>query len=162
MAISPEQTRKRSSKKASENIVTPSPPPRKKSPGMYEVFTSSSIKLLVLLLIMTFNVVVLKNCFILAAPPQGFSGNLKIDGIFYGIFISVMMVIILFHEENWDDLFCPGAVTLYLNLLILILYTRWFVWLIGAWWSKWLLSGLLIFLPVLGLFIMVKMIKNAK
>jgi hypothetical protein len=162
MAISPQQTRKRATKPTAE--PAPANPIRSagkgKAPGMHEVFTSTAMKLMVLMLIMLFNVVVLKNSFLLAAPTQGFSGNLQIDAVLYGIALSVMMVIILFHEENWDNIWCPGAIALYLNTLILILYTRWFEFFLGVWMTKWLLSGLLIFLPVMGLFIMVVMLKK--
>jgi hypothetical protein len=101
----------------------------------------------------------LKNSFVLAAPARGFSGSLQTDGILYGIAISILMVIILFHEEHWENVFCPGAITLYINALILMLYTKWFDGLIGNWWSVWVMSGLLILMPVLGLFIMVTMLK---
>ena len=125
-----------------------------------EVFTSNTMKGLVLLLIVAFNVVVLKNSFLLAAPKSGFSGDIQLDALLYGICISVLMVIVLFHEERWEDALCPGAITLYLDALILILYTNWFGWLLGGWWTIWLMSGLMIMLPVVGLFIMVVMLKK--
>lgn len=130
------------------------------NPGLSDVFTSSAMKGLVLLLILAFNVVVLKNSFLLAAPSSGFSGDVNIDATLYGIAISVLMMIVLFHEEDWDNIFCPGAITLYLDAAILILYTKWFEWLIGGWWSMWLMSGLMIIMPVMGLFIMVIMLKK--
>jgi hypothetical protein len=130
------------------------------SAGFADVFTSSAMKGLVLMLIVAFNVVVLKNSFLLAAPSNGFSGDAQLDALLYGLAISVLMVIVLFHEERWESAFCPGAITLYLDALILILYTRWFEWLIGGWWTLWLMSGLMISLPVMGLFIMVVMLKH--
>jgi hypothetical protein len=128
--------------------------------GLSDVFTSSAIKGLVLLLIVAFNVVVLKNCFLLAVPASTFSGDIQIDATLYGLAISVLMVIVLFHEEQWDNAFCPGAITLYLDALILVLYTKWFEWVIGGWWSLWFMSGLMILMPVVGLFIMVIMLKK--
>lgn len=128
--------------------------------GLSDVFTSSAIKGLVLLLIVAFNVVVLKNCFLLAVPESTFSGDIQIDATLYGLAISVLMVIVLFHEEQWDNAFCPGAITLYLDALILVLYTKWFEWVIGSWWSLWFMSGLMILMPVVGLFIMVIMLKK--
>ncbi len=125
-----------------------------------DVFTSSAMKGLVLLLIVAFNVVVLKNSFLLAVPQSSFSGDAKIDALLYGLAISVLMVIVLFHEEQWHNAFCPGAITLYLDTLILILYTKWFDWLIGGWLSLWLMSGLMILMPVMGMFIMVIMLKR--
>jgi|GEM_PF-7104245 len=128
--------------------------------GFTEIFTSNTIKGLVLMLIVAFNVVVLKNSFLLAAPKSGFSGDIQLDALLYGICISALMVIVLFHEERWEDALCPGAMTLYLDALILVLYTNWFGWLLGAWWTLWLMSGLMIMLPVVGLFIMVIMLKK--
>lgn len=125
-----------------------------------EVFTSGGIKAFVLFLILAFNVVVLKNCFLLTVPESNFSGYAEIDGLLYGLAISVLMVIVLFHEEQWQQLFCPGAITLYIDTLILVLYTKWFEWIIGGWWSLWLMSGLMIVMPVMGLFIMVVMLKK--
>ena len=106
------QTKKRTRKKA-----TPAP--------IEEVFTSNGIKGLVLLLIIAFNVVILKNSFALVIQRESFSGNPELDGFLYGFAISVLMVIILFHEKNWQNALCPGAITLYINAMILILYTRW-------------------------------------
>lgn len=140
-----------------------SPAAKKKSQGsagLTEVFTSSAIKGLVLLLIVAFNVVVLKNSFLLAVPTSSFSGDAQVDGILYGLAISVLMVIILFHEEQWHNALCPGAITLYLDTLILVLYTKWFDWLIGGSMSLWLMSGIMIIMPVMGLFIMVIMLKK--
>jgi hypothetical protein len=97
---------------------------------------------------------------LLAAPKSGFSGDIQLDALLYGICISVLMVIVLFHEERWDDALCPGAITLYLDALILILYTNWFGWFLGGWWTLWFMSGLMIMLPVVGLFIMVVMLKK--
>jgi hypothetical protein len=128
--------------------------------GFAEVFTSSAIKGLVLILIVAFNVVVLKNSFLQAIPESKFSGDAQVDATLYGLAISVLMVIILFHEEQWHNAFCPGAITLYLDAVILVLYTKWFDWIIGGWWSLWLMSGLMILTPVMGLFIMVIMLKR--
>ena len=128
--------------------------------GFTEVFTSSTMKGAVLLLIVAFNVVVLKNSFLLTAPKAGFTGDIHLDALLYGIGISILMVIVLFHEERWEDAMCPGAIALYVNALILILYTNWFGWLLGSWWRLWLMSGLMILLPVVGLFIMVVMLKK--
>lgn len=150
-------TQKRTRKK------TPSAPITTKnqgSAGFTDVFTSSAMKGLVLLLIVAFNVVVLKNSFLLAVPTSSFSGDIQVDGILYGLAISVLMVIVLFHEEQWHNAFCPGAITLYLDTIILVLYTKWFDWLIGGWMSLWLMSGLMILMPVMGLFIMVIMLKK--
>ena len=146
-------TQKRTRKKPTENKAA-------NAAGVSDVFTSSGIKGLVLMLIVAFNVVVLKNSFLLSVPESGFSGDVQLDALLYGIAISVLMVIVLFHEEEWNNLFCPGAVTLYLDTFILILYTKWFEWLIGTWWSLWLMSGLMIMMPVMGLFIMVVMLKK--
>ncbi|WP_232296836.1 hypothetical protein [Microscilla marina] len=139
--------------------------PKKKTPpvttiDMADVFTSGATKSIVLLLIISFNVVVLRNSFLLSAPPMGFSGDIKIDALLYGLAISVLMVIILFHEDQWKNAFCPGAITLYADTLILILYMKWFEFILGKWLSMWLLSGLLIAMPVMGLFIMVIMLKK--
>ncbi|TAG91801.1 MAG: hypothetical protein EAZ20_03035 [Bacteroidetes bacterium] len=124
-----------------------------------EVFTSSALKGLVLLLIVAFNVIVLKNSFLLAVPAGAFSGDAQLDALLYGMAISVLMVIVLFHEEKWQNPFCAGAVTLYLDALILVLYMRWFEFLIGGWGTIWLMSGIMTLLPVVGLFIMVLMLK---
>lgn len=128
--------------------------------GFTEVFTSNTMKGIVLMLIVAFNVVVLKNSFLLTAPKSGFSGDIQLDALLYGICISTLMVIVLFHEEKWEDALCPGAITLYLDALILVLYTNWFGWLLGSWWTLWVMSGLMILLPVVGLFIMVVMLKK--
>lgn len=128
--------------------------------GFTEVFTSNTMKGVVLMLIVAFNVVVLKNSFLLTAPKSGFSGDIQLDALLYGIGISTLMVIVLFHEERWEDAFCPGAITLYLDALILVLYTNWFGWLLGSWWTLWVMSGLMVLLPVVGLFIMVIMLKK--
>lgn len=129
--------------------------------GSLEVlFTSHSIKGIVLFLIIAFNILVLKNSFLLALPESRFTGDAQIDAIFYGIAIAILMVIILFHEKNWNNMFCPGAITLYLNTTVLILYLRWFDWALGHWWTLWALSGTLILLPVMGLFIVVIMLKS--
>jgi hypothetical protein len=93
-------------------------------------------------------------------PAAAFSGDIQLDALLYGMAMSVLMVIILFHEENWHNPFCAGAVTLYLDALILILYMRWFEALIGAWGSIWLMSGIMTLIPVIGLFIMVLMLKS--
>ncbi|OJJ17768.1 hypothetical protein BKI52_28310 [marine bacterium AO1-C] len=127
---------------------------------MADVFTSGATKSIVLLLIISFNVVVLRNSFLISAPPMGFSGDIKIDALLYGLAISVLMVIILFHETQWKNAFCPGAITLYADALILMLYMKWFEFVLGTWLSTWLLSGLLIAMPVMGLFIMVVMLKK--
>lgn len=128
--------------------------------GFTEVFTSNTMKGIVLMMIVAFNVVVLKNSFLLTAPKSGFSGDIQLDALLYGIGISTLMVIVLFHEERWEDALCPGAITLYLDALILVLYTNWFGWLLGSWWTLWVMSGLMISLPVVGLFIMVVMLKK--
>lgn len=127
---------------------------------MADVFTSGATKSVVLLLIISFNVVVLRNSFLISAPPMGFSGDIKIDALLYGLAISVLMVIILFHETEWKNAFCPGAITLYADAMILMLYMKWFEFVLGTWLSTWLLSGLLIAMPVMGLFIMVVMLKK--
>ncbi len=131
--------------------------------SLSEVFTSSMVKGTVLLLIVSFNVVVLKNSFLMAVPSGNYgslSGDMELDGLLYGTAISILMVIVLFHEEKWQNAFCPGAITLYLDALILVLYTKWFDWLIGAWWTQWIMGGLMIVMPVMGLFIMVIMLKK--
>lgn len=129
--------------------------------GTLEVFfTSNALKGLVLFSLLSFNTLVLKNSFLLVMPEGRLSGNAQIDATLYGIAIAVLMVIILFHEQNWANTFCPGAITLYINLAILVFYLKWLEWLMGAWWSLWALSGLLIILPVMGLFVMVAMLKS--
>lgn len=147
-------TQKRTRKKTTSKAATVTTAP------LSDVFTSSAIKGLVLMLIVAFNVIVLKNSFIMAVPESGFSGDTQLDAVLYGIAISVLMVIVLFHEEQWHNAFCPGAITLYLDASIMVLYTKWFEWLIGSWWSMWLMSGLMILMPVMGLFIMVIMLKK--
>lgn len=151
-ATTKKKTTRRTSKTAAKKQVPQA--------SVSEVFTSGGIKAFVLLLIVAFNVVVLKNCFMLTAPDSSFSGDIQIDGLLYGLAISVLMVIVLFHEEKWQNAFCPGAITLYIDTCILVLYTKWFEWLIGGWWSLWLMSGLMILMPVMGLFIMVVMLKK--
>lgn len=155
-------TQKRTTKKPSPSPTTASKetPMSSGGAGLSDVFTSSAIKGVVLLLIVAFNVVVLKNSFMQAVPQSGFSGDAKVDGLLYGLAISVLMVIVLFHEEDWHNAFCPGAITLYVDALILVLYTKWFDWLLGDWWTLWLMSGLMIMMPVMGLFIMVIMLKK--
>lgn len=143
-------TRKKSSGKVSTSATA----------DLSDVFTSSAIKGLVLILIVAFNVIVLKNSFLMAVPGSSLSGDLQVDALLYGLAISVLMVIVLFHEEKWHNAFCPGAIALYLDASILVLYTRWFEWLIGNWWTLWLMSGLMILMPVMGLFIMVIMLKK--
>jgi hypothetical protein len=162
-----QRTRKTQQKKTTRKTSTAkkSVTPKKKSTptatiDMADVFTSGATKSIVLLLIISFNVVVLRNSFLLSAPPMGFSGDIKIDALLYGLAISVLMVIILFHEDQWKNAFCPGAITLYADTLILILYMKWFEFILGKWLSMWLLSGLLIAMPVMGLFIMVIMLKK--
>ncbi|EAY26187.1 hypothetical protein M23134_02519 [Microscilla marina ATCC 23134] len=162
-----QRTRKTQQKKTTRktSMAKKSVTPKKKTPpvttiDMADVFTSGATKSIVLLLIISFNVVVLRNSFLLSAPPMGFSGDIKIDALLYGLAISVLMVIILFHEDQWKNAFCPGAITLYADTLILILYMKWFEFILGKWLSMWLLSGLLIAMPVMGLFIMVIMLKK--
>lgn len=127
-----------------------------------DVFTANATKGLVLLLIMAFNITTLRNSFLLVTPNIGFSGNLALDALLYGFAISVLMIIILFHEEGWDKAFCPGAVVLYVNALVLILYMKWLDFVLGTWLAQWLLSGLLILMPVMGMFIVVVMLKAKK
>ena len=127
-----------------------------------DVFTANATKGLVLLLIMAFNITTLRNSFLLVTPKIGFSGNLELDALLYGFAISVLMIIILFHEEGWDKAFCPGAVVLYVNTLVLILYMKLLDFVLGAWLTQWLLSGLLILMPVMGMFIVVVMLKAKK
>ena len=167
--VSSQSTQKRSTKKSSppssiaasnSSINASSAIGKIDGAGFTEVFTSSAIKGFVLVLIVAFNVVVLKNSFLLAAPKTGFSGDAQLDALLYGIAISILMVIVLFHEEQWNDAFCPGAITLYLDAFILILYTNWFGWILGSWWTLWLMSGLMTLMPVIGLFIMVIMLKK--
>lgn len=129
---------------------------------LVDVFTATATKGLVLLLIMAFNITTLRNSFLMVAPKMGFSGNLEIDALLYGFAMSVLMVIILFHEEGWNKAFCPGAVTLYVDALVLILYMKWLDFVLGVWLAKWLLSGLLIIMPVMGMFIVVVMLKTKK
>lgn len=150
MSIPSNQTRPKKANPASGKPV----------PKTQDIFTSQLTKGVVLVLILVFNVLVFKKCFLMVAPQHGFSGDLQLDGLLYGIAMALLMVIILFHEEDWHNVFCPGAITLYVNTLILIMYTRWFEWLIGAWGTLWLMRGLLTTLPVLGLFILVIMLKN--
>lgn len=153
-------TRKKTTASTAKKRATTTKKAQDTKTGLSEVFTSSAIKGVVLLMIVAFNVIVLKNSFLIAAPSHGFSGDVQIDAVLYGIAISVLMVIVLFHEEQWHNAFCPGAITLYLDTLILVLYTKWFEWLIGGWWTLWLMSGLMILMPVMGLFIMVIMLKR--
>ena len=148
------RTRKTKASKIEDANATPA--------NLSDVFTSSVMKGVVLLLIVAFNVVVLRNSFIKSAPANGFTGDLELDALLYGIAISMLMVIVLFQEERWDKLLCPGAVTLYLDAFILILYMKWFEWLIGGWWSSWLMNVLLSLLPVMGLFIVIIMLKSKK
>ncbi len=146
--------------KRPEKTVSKSRKMRHEAGSPQDLFTSGFLKGVVLLMIVSFNAMVLKNSFLWVHPSQGFSGNMELDALLYGIGISIMMVVILFHEESWNKAFCPGAITLYLNALILVLYTHWFDWMLGEWWTKWLMSGLLTFTPVLGLWMMVKMLKR--
>lgn len=125
-----------------------------------ELFTSQGLKGFVLLLIISFNMVVLRNSFLLLAPTISFSGDLQLDALLYGLSISILMVIVLFHEEQWDNMLCPGAFVLYFNAFILVLYMNWFGWLLGEAFTHWLLGGLMSFMPVLGLFVMVVMLKK--
>jgi hypothetical protein len=159
------QTRKKPSEKPTEKEnITANPAPSKRSQVRLtpqDIFLSGFTKAVVLLMMMTFNVIILKNSFLLVAPKQGFSGNIAVDALLYGMGISVLMVIILFQEEHWENRLCPGSVTLYLDAFIMMLYMRWFDAFIGISRSLWLLSGLLTFLPVLGLFILVVMLKKA-
>lgn len=127
-----------------------------------DVFTATATKGLVLLMIMAFNVITLRNSFLLVAPNMKFSGSVEIDALLYGFAMSVLMIIILFHEEDWNKALCPGAVTLYVNTLVLILYMKWLDFVLGTWLAQWLLSGLLILMPVMGMFIVVVMLKSKK
>ncbi|EAY26709.1 hypothetical protein [Microscilla marina] len=136
--------------------------PTKADIPLEDVFTANATKGLVLLLIMAFNVTTLRNSFLLVAPKIGFSGNLTLDAWLYGFAMSVLMIIILFHEENWNKAFCPGAIVLYVNALVLTLYMKWFDFMLGEWLAKWLLSGMLILMPVMGMFIVVVMLKVKK
>lgn len=136
--------------------------PSKTEVPLADVFTATATKGLVLLLIMAFNITTLRNSFLMVAPKMGFSGNLEIDALLYGFAMSVLMVIILFHEEGWNKAFCPGAITLYVDALVLILYMKWLDFVLGVWLAKWLLSGLLIIMPVMGMFIVVVMLKIKK
>jgi len=125
-----------------------------------ELFTSRLMKGVVLTLFIFFNALVLRNSFLILSPTLSLSGDMHWDGMIYGLAISMLMVIILFHEERWDNWFCPGAVVLYLDSLILMLYMNWFGWLIGQAMALWLLGGLMVLMPVLGLFVMVAMLKR--
>jgi hypothetical protein len=124
------------------------------------LFTSQFMKGLVLVLIILFNMLILRNSFLLLSPDIKLSGDMGLDAILYGISIAVLMVIILFHEEQWDNLLCPGAFVLYFNAFLLILYMNWFGWLMGQAVTLWLMGGLLSLMPVLGLFVMVIMLKK--
>ena len=110
-----------------------------------DFFTSAAIKGMVLLLIVAFNVVVLRNSFLKSAPTTGFTGDIELYALLYGVAISILMVIVLFQEERWDKAFCPGAIALYLDAFILILYMKWFEWLIGGWWTLWIMNVMLVF-----------------
>ncbi|MCS7027735.1 MAG: hypothetical protein NZ519_03125 [Bacteroidia bacterium] len=158
VAAQPQQSTSKSKKTAVKQ--QPVAIPERKPKGFSDLFTSPALKGMVLLLIIVFNVMVLRNSFLLVAPAIVFSGDIQLDALLYGIAISTMMVIVLFQEENWENLFCPGAITLYLDTLILILYMKWVDWLIGSWWTLWLMGGLLILMPVMSLFILVLMLKN--
>lgn len=155
MVTSQKRTKSTSTRKKSKASANSVP-----TASMSDVFTSGAVKGLVLVLILAFNAIILKNSFLMAVPHGSFSGNSQIDGLLYGLAISVLMAIVLFHEEKWHNAFCPGAITLYLDTSILVLYTKWFEWLIGSWWTLWLMNGLMIIMPVMGLFIMVIMLKK--
>lgn len=130
-------------------------------PAPFEAFfTSGGLKGMVLLLIMAFNVAVLKNSYQLAVPETRLLGEAQADAWLYGLAIAVLMVVVLFHENHWENAWCPGAITLYLNLGILMLYLKWLDKFLGGLWSLWLLSGLLMVLPVVGLFVMVTLLKR--
>lgn len=146
------QTRKNQTKKHQPKTEVP----------LADVFTANATKGLVLLMIMAFNVTTLRNSFLMVAPKMGFSGSIEIDALLYGFAMSVLMIIILFHEEDWNRIFCPGAVVLYVNTLVLILYMKWLDFVLGVWLTKWFLSGLLILMPVMGMFIVVVMLKPKK
>lgn len=146
------QTRKNQTRKNQAKTEVP----------LADVFTANATKGLVLLMIMAFNVTTLRNSFLMVAPKMGFSGSIEIDALLYGFAMSVLMIIILFHEEDWNRVFCPGAVVLYVNTLVLILYMKWLDFILGVWLTKWFLSGLLILMPVMGMFIVVVMLKPKK
>jgi hypothetical protein len=130
-------------------------------PAIADIFTSGFMKGVVLFLIVAFNVVLLKNCFLMTiSTKQNFSGNTELDAFLYGLAISMLMTIVLFHEENWQNGFCAGAMTLYSNLIILMLYIGFFDGIIGKAGSVWAMSGFVVLLPVIGLFVMVIMLKN--
>lgn len=148
---------------ATKKIAPHSARPAPDLPAISDIFTSGFVKGIVLFLIISFNVVLLKNCFLLTiSTRQNFSGNTDVDAFLYGLAISMLMTIVLFHEENWQNGFCAGAMTLYINLMILVLYMGMFDFMIGAWWSLWAMSGLIVLLPVVGLFVMVIMLKPRK
>ncbi len=130
-------------------------------PAVADIFMSGFMKSVVLFLIVAFNVVLLKNCFLMTiSTRQNFSGNVELDAFLYGLAISMLMTIVLFHEENWQNGFCAGAMTLYINLLLLMLYIGFFEGILGVGGSVWAMSGLVVLLPVIGLFVMVIMLKN--
>lgn len=158
MIAAQQQTTSKSKKSITkqQSAATPAAKPK----NLADLFTSPALKGMVLLLLIVFNVMVLRNSFLLVAPSVAFLGDAQLDGLLYGIAISTIMVIVLFQEERWENVFCPGAITLYLDAFILILYMKWIDWLIGSWWTLWLMSGLLILMPVMGLFILVLMLKN--
>ncbi|TAF64952.1 MAG: hypothetical protein EAZ55_09840 [Cytophagales bacterium] len=143
--------------KKGQASVIKTPPP---TADFAELFTSRAFKGLVLLLIICFNMVVLRNSFLLLSPSLSLSGDRQLDALLYGVSMSMLMVIILFHEEQWENMLCPGAFVLYIDAAILILYMNWLGWLLGSSITVWILTGLMSILPVLGLFIMVIMLKK--
>ena len=161
------QTRQRKTASKQTKAAKPKASAQKAAPPkadipLEDVFTANATKGMVLLLIMAFNVTTLRNSFLLVAPNINFSGNLALDAWLYGFAMSVLMIVILFHEEQWNKAFCPGAIVLYVNALVLTLYMKWFDFVLGEWFAKWLLRGLLILMPVMGMFIVVVMLKAKK
>lgn len=143
-------------------VVTPQKmnAPISNSEPLQEMFTSKYMKVVAFILIIGFNVVVLRNSFLLVSPSVSILGDSSMDAWFYGFAITILMVIILFHEENWESMFCPGALTLYFNISVLVLYLGWMDGFLGRDWVLWFLGGLLSFMPALGLFVMVLMLKR--
>lgn len=152
----PQQTSKENTIKISQNID----PPIQNSEPLQQIFTSRYMKVVAFMLIIGFNIVVLKNSFLLISPSVSLLGDTTMDAWLYGFAITILMVIILFHEENWESMFCPGAITLYFNISVLVLYLGWVDGLLGRDWVLWWMGGLLSFMPAIGLFIMVLMLKR--
>lgn len=116
------------------------------------LFTSKLVQGLCFLSIKVLNVNVLYNAYVSLGMA---SMDHNTDAWIFSIALNTIMCRLVIREQDWSNALCPGAIVLYLDLIIDILYFGALNFIIGEWWGKFALTALFMLMLVVGMFIII-------